>query len=264
MKKHIIGNMNFEKETENNRNYRVSPFETELFPIPKQIGLFVVGWAVFQLIASFFQFVCYLAFNEGGNLGLVEVLSKLNVSMIVNGGTYATLLVVLLLICMNDVKKLLPSFKHYQSYIAGIACVGAILVFNMLYTNFVDLFQTKITNNANQASLETIFDRYKVLSLLVFGLIGPICEELTYRVGLFSLSSRVSRFFGYFVTAIVFSLIHFNYDAATLTNELLNLPYYIFAAVAFSFTYEHYGFAGSVSAHVINNFMSLLLIRIIC
>ncbi|MBP5694703.1 MAG: CPBP family intramembrane metalloprotease, partial [Bacilli bacterium] len=103
---------------------------------------------------------------------------------------------------------------------------------------------------------------YPITCLFIFGLIGPICEEITYRVGLFSLLKRKNRALAYLVTIAVFALIHFNFsnDPATLLNEIINLPYYMFAAFAFSFAFDKFGFAASATAHISNNLISLFLV----
>ena len=103
---------------------------------------------------------------------------------------------------------------------------------------------------------------YIVFALIIFGLIGPICEELTYRVGLYSLTKRWNRTAAYIITPIVFGLIHFNWESLTiggntLVNELCNLPDYIVAGVLFSYYYEKGGFACSATAHVVNNLVAL-------
>ena len=137
--------------------------------------------------------------------------------------------------------------------------------FNALYSTFLQLIKVTSSDNANEASLQSLQDIYPLTCLIIFGIIGPICEEMTYRVGLFSLFKRKNKVVAYVVTIAVFALIHFNFslDPDTLVNELLNLPYYMFAAAAFSFTYDKFGFAGSVTAHISNNLLSLFLVKAI-
>ena len=185
--------------------------------------------------------------------------------MLVNATAYIGLLVTLLLIANKDLLKIIKSFKQWQSYLAGAICFASIIAFNIVYGNIVAILKTPVSDNANQAALETMDAAFPVISMVIFGFVGPICEELTYRVGLFSLLKRKNRFVAYFVTIIVFALIHFNYTTNTekLINEILNLPYYMFAAFAFSFTYDHFGFAGSVTGHIINNVFSLAMIKYI-
>lgn len=230
----------------------------------KQILLFLIGWLGFKGIAFGFEYfllkVTHTPFEEQA---IKEFLSKAQNSMIINASVYAILLITLLLIMFKDNLKLIESFKKYQAYIAGGICLVSIFVFNIVYGNILNIAGVKITDNNNEAGLVSITTVYPVASLVVFGFIGPICEELTYRVGLFSLGKRISKWVAYPVTIVVFTLIHVDFEAKNLANELLNIPYYAFAAFAFSFTYDKYGFAGSTTAHVLNNVISLTLVRFI-
>ena len=245
------------------------PLGTEPFPVKKQVLLFTVGWMGFKLIAVALQILVGGIAAAIKQVSFQKALSTYSVSLIINSLAYIILLTVLLLIAYKDSLKLTKSFKQYQSYIAGVVCVICIFAFNAQYSTFLSvlrtagILKTPVTNNVNQSSLETLESVFPFTSLIVFGFIGPICEELTYRVGLFSILKRRSRFTAYLVTIIIFALIHFNFSTTGLLNEILNLPYYAFAAVAFSFTYERYGFAGSMSAHIINNVISLVFVSVI-
>ena len=246
----------------NQKEYRLS---TEAFPLKKQILFFSLGWLGFQLIATVIQITIGGLYAYMHSVSLQDALRQYSVSMLVNATAYIGLLVTLLLIANKDLLKIIKSFKQWQSYLAGAICFASIIAFNIVYGNIVAILKTPVSDNANQAALETMDAAFPVISMVIFGFVGPICEELTYRVGLFSLLKRKNRFVAYFVTIIVFALIHFNYTTNTekLINEILNLPYYMFAAFAFSFTYDHFGFAGSVTGHIINNVFSLAMIKYI-
>ena len=256
-------NMQERKEV---KNYRLG---TEAFPIWKQITLFAVGWLGFQILALLYQaFIVGILRNALAN-GYIQSVDQYLLSMTINSITYIFLLIILLCISYIDIPKLLKSFKHWQSYLAGAICFAAIMTFNIQYNLFINTLRTigilknPVSDNINQASLVSLDKLYPLTSLIIFGFIGPICEELTYRVGLFSLCKRRSRALAYVITIIVFAFIHFNFDTKNLLNEILNLPFYAFAAAAFSFTYDHFGFAGSLTGHVINNVFSLAFVATI-
>lgn len=239
------------------------PLGTEMFPVKKQVWFLCLGWLGFQIAATLIQ-IFVGAFAAGLNhISVQEALREQSVSMIVNATAYIGLLTALLLIAYTDILKLVKSFKQWQSYLAGVICFASIIAFNIIYGNIVNLLKTPVTDNQNQQALETMDSLYPVASMVIFGFVGPICEELTYRVGFFSLLKRRSRVLAYILTIVLFAFIHFNYSTKYLVNELLNLPYYAFAAFAFSFTYERFGFAGSVTAHIINNVFSLSFIATI-
>ena len=231
-----------------------SKFGNRMIPATKQFIVFLTGWIGFQIIAAIIQLL----------LGSIETFSgasfeALASSIIVHTGAYLILLITLLAIINFDIPKLLTSFKHWQSYVAAALCFAAIFAFDMLYGLFLQLLPLKTGNNANEAGLEKIIEAFPIASLVIFGLVGPLCEELTYRVGLFSFFRRKNKVLAYIVTIVIFAFIHFDITATkdTIVNELLNLPIYMFAAFAFSFTYEKYGFAGSATAHIFNNIFAI-------
>ena len=237
-----------------------NPIGPEMFPIRKQIILFVVGWFGLQIIATVIQYLLV-----GANV-IIGNKQNYNLSILTNALGYIALCTTLLLISNKDLIRLTPSFKKYKSYIAGIVCFLSILAFSYVYSLLLYVLKINTTENANQTSLDNVSAKYFFTSLIVFGIIAPICEELTYRVGLFSLCRRRSKTFAYIVPPLVFALIHFNLDLSStkaFLNEVLNLPHYIFAGLAFSFTYDKFGFAGSVSAHIINNVLSLTIFTLI-
>ncbi|MBR3675120.1 MAG: CPBP family intramembrane metalloprotease, partial [Bacilli bacterium] len=115
--------------------------------------------------------------------------------------------------------------------------------------------------NENQDAINNIAKINVPLSILFLGFLGPICEELTYRVGLFNFTRRVNRIMGYVISAAIFGLIHIH-DYGSL-NEWLSYPSYLFAGLAFAFAYEKWGFGASTLAHVTNNVLSLLIVAIV-
>ena len=243
------------------KEYRLG---TEAFPLRKQFLYFGLGWLGFQIIATIIQVFVGGMYAYLNSVSLQDALRQYSVSMIVNATAYISLLVTLLLIGRRDLLKIIKSFKQWQSYLAGVICFASIFAFNIIYGNIVNILRP-VSDNANQASLEVMDAKFPIISMVVFGFVGPICEELTYRVGLFSLLKRKNRVLAYLLTIVVFAFIHFNFstNTETLINELLNLPYYMFAAFAFSFTYDRFGFAGSVTGHIINNVFSLAMIKYI-
>ncbi len=104
-----------------------------------------------------------------------------------------------------------------------------------------------------------------VFSFIVFGLIGPFCEEVTYRVGLFGFLGRFNKVVAYLGTALIFGFIHFGWSAiwspaypGHLVVELINLPPYIGAGAAFCFLYDRWGFGAAFLAHATNNVFSVI------
>ena len=256
--------MNWNREPEKSR------YGSQMIPAFKQLITFLVGWIGFRIFATFMQMIFIFVARATGE-SPNAVLSQFGTSMVINSICYIGLLIALTLIINFDLIKLLKSFKQWQSYLAGVICLVAIFAFNYAYGVTINILKEfkiiniPVSDNANEASLQSLQDVYPITCLFIFGIVGPICEELKYRVGLFSLLKRKNRAFAYWITIAVFALIHFNFSTnpTTLLNEILNLPYYMFAAFAFSFTYEKFGLAGSLTAHLLNNVVSLFLVSAI-
>ena len=112
----------------------------------------------------------------------------------------------------------------------------------------------------NQGTASSIATAYPIFAIVILGILGPICEEFAYRVGLFSFLRRVSPVLAYIGTALIFGLIHFDFTSKDLITELVYLPNYVFAGIMFSLLYEFGGIGASTTAHILNNLFSVLLI----
>ncbi len=120
-----------------------------------------------------------------------------------------------------------------------------------------------LEDNTNQDTITELTIDFPFLSIITFVFLGPIAEEITYRLGLFGLLHRYNRWIAFIVTALVFGFIHFDYGSANYMNELLNMPLYILAGVVFAYIYEREGFEVATLTHVINNGFSIMIIWII-
>lgn len=172
------------------------------------------------------------------------------------------------LLLWKDWGKLLQSFAKWKNVLLGIGFAAIIIVatvaYGMLVTNpvYEALGVDSGTTNANQGALNSAILASPIVSCLILSLVGPFCEELGYRVGLFGLSSRLGKVAGYIITIIVFALIHvsFSWESATeMVVELVNLPSYLIGGVLLTLAYDKFGFACSFSAHALYNLFSVLM-----
>ena len=225
----------------------------------KQVLLFVIGLVGLVLIEIVLQLlISSIAKIASPSDYAYETFSNSPMSaMLLNGLSYLSLAIIFIILLKDDTSELFKSFKNWKCYVAAGIGFAAIISFNLMYNLILNAANVLVEDNANESALNSIVTSFPMLSLLIFGIVGPICEELTYRVGLYSLVRRVNTIFAFIVTMIVFTLIHFDFTSATMTNELLNIPFYAFAAFVFTFLYEKFGLAASVSAHVTNNLFSI-------
>lgn len=233
-------------------NSRALPFNEVTFVNPFiEIALFFVGWL--------------------GLKGLVEIISRIlrdtvlngslpasDANMVLNYAVYGTLFIIMMGIVAIYLPKLCKSFTK-PDFLWGFIVYAVIFGFDIVWGNISRAIGATI--NENQDAINNIAKINVPLSLLFLGFLGPICEELTYRVGLFNFTRRVNRIMGYVISAAIFGLIHIH-DYGSL-NEWLSYPSYLFAGLAFAFAYEKWGFGASTLAHVTNNVLSLLIVAIV-
>lgn len=225
-------------------------------PYWQEILFFLVGWIGLNMLTVIMQFVfvwLYDKTNETPFLAAVTFTS------------YGLLFIGLLFLLWNKYQIVLKPFKKWLPYLVGVGIGVGMLLVSSAYSSLVSQF-TKVTDNENQNTIVSITKAYPALSIIFFAFIGPICEELTYRLGCFSFLARTKKWIAYLVCALIFGLIHFNFFAGSADgyiNELWNLPSYMIAGAILCFTYDYFGLSASISAHIVNNLISVVMILVV-
>ena len=216
-----------------------------------QIGLFLGGFALagMLIIEIIFTLLLKNAFTD-----------KTALESTVLSCTYITMLGGLgFIVFLTRRKHFLSKYTRKIDYIYGLAYMLTLILVSSLVSAFVALFH-EATDNVNQSTAVVFVKNYPLLAFFVIGILGPLCEELTYRVGLYSFLRRINKYLAFIVTIIVFALIHFDFDAIDMVNELWALPSYIVAGAILTLAYEHRGPACSMAAHVCYNIFAFLTI----
>ena len=244
---------------------------------PRQILYFVLGWLGFQVLGAIVGLLVQLGFvaaNPGATgTEIQEYASSVNGNTLIISITYAALIGVFALILglTKRFPRFAESFKDYRNYLWGLAGFAAVFAFQLLYgttTSYVLKVMGYVgeTVNANESTLRAMCRAFPAVCIIVFGLLGPMVEEIGYRVGLFGLAGRFGKVWGYILSSLVFGAIHFNWGAlwtpelqATLPVELLNLPGYIISGALLAFFYDRFGLAASYTAHALNNLVAILI-----
>lgn len=218
-------------------------------PIYKQLGLFLLGIVVLNLISFILGLALANTYEE----------TDPTFVLIVNLVRYLSVLAMMGVLLIKSYPKFKDCFCHFLPYVVGFSCGFLLIGLNIAYSNIVSLFYTTTTNQ-NQSLANSLVLNYPITSLFLLSLIGPTVEELTYRVGLFTFLSRTKKWIAYLVTIIFFAIIHFNFFATgdDIINELINLPVYAMAGAALCVLYDFFGLPASLLAHYVNNFLSIL------
>ena len=171
--------------------------------------------------------------------------------------TYGFLTVALLGVLGSDVLIIRNEAKLYKFFV-GIGFGLAVILIPAIYDTIINLFYPHGVN-ANEAGLRSFIPAYPYLSIIFLCILGPMCEELTYRVGLFGLL-RKKKWVAYLASILVFAFMHFDFTSKDMITELVNLPSYMISALIFAYAYDKFGFTTSWTAHMMNNLFAVVSI----
>ena len=227
---------------------KYAPYKNVNLGILKEL-LFVLAGNVFtlSLIATI---VSLILFN-------VNIVDRTCITEFVS---YSIIFALMITILRGDIKKYLPKFKNWVPYVVGVAVGLSVLLLDELYVRFVNIFYTT-GNGGNGTDIGKIVSIYPVASLFMFGFIGPMCEELTYRVGLFGSLKRWNRVWAYIISSLVFGFIHMKFQG-NIATEFILLPTYVFPGVMFALAYDMYDLPCSYTAHITNNLIAIISVII--
>ena len=214
----------------------------------KQAVIFVIGWAGLSIAATFASIIFGKTSYD---------------SLTINFFAYFTVLTFIGLLMSNNLRRIWPHFKNAYPYVVGLLGCLVLYLFSTLYGNLINMIHP-IEVSTNEQTADSFIVSFPVVAFMVIVIMGPVCEELTYRVGFFSLLYRVKPWIAYLASIILFGFIHFNFQSMgngdLFVNEMLNLPFYLFAGFLFCFLYHKWGLAASLSAHLLNNLLTFLLV----
>lgn len=236
------------------------------------MGLCLVGFLVANIVMAVFMMVNQVALDE-------NYLSALSVSQLkwLQSIQLALIFFLPALICFQLFRKrkqqmLIPSFRWSTFYIgtAMVVTVCAFPVINFLkYYNeqmvFPELFSSleatfrSWEDQANQA-IELMLSDHTLMgflgSILVIGVVAAVCEELFFRGMLQPILCRLFKnvHLGVWLTAIVFSAIHFQFFGF--------LPrLFIGALLGYMVVYSG-SLMPAIVSHLVNNVLAVILFYI--
>ncbi|MCH3976117.1 MAG: CPBP family intramembrane metalloprotease [Bacilli bacterium] len=225
--------------------------------------IFILGFLGLDILSIIFGNLSVFFVKQQGVIPLLVYQSSVDYLSMVNGLRYMAAFALL----FGLTYPLLPSFKkafrQKRTWIRGISYGLLAMIASTAYSIFINIvYKGGVTDNANQNAVVNVILSHPITSFIWIPFLGPIVEELTYRVGLFDGVRKINKFFAYLVVMLVFGFIHFDFTTTDLTNELLNLPSYFIAGIMFCYAYDHDGAPSSIVAHVLNNLFSYAAILI--
>lgn len=250
-------------------NIKAMNEDFNLFPVVKHILFFLVGWAGLSIIATIVISLFSLYYKSHGIDLSGNASLRMKISIATNLISYLLLTAFLLIIYgKNGIKRVFKEqFDNKHALLDGIAYGFLLLVVGSVIGITVNFLRGGNGGvNDNESEIRLMAKSAAIPMIIMTVILAPICEETTYRLGLFNIVRRKNRWAAYIVTSLVFALIHFTMPdqgsetfKADLINELWNLPSYIASGVILSRAYEkHQSIATSMIAHAINNFVAIM------
>ena len=241
-----------------------------------QIVLFLIGFAGLQILGFILVAileVTFMATHPGCTTEeITQYLQSTSANFTATALTYVIIFAVYFLIfaLRKRFKELFRSFANGKNYLfgalGGIAILGATMLNSLIINTFLYLAGFgEIGANNNETAIRAIAVAFPGLSIVLLGFVGPFCEELAYRVGLFGFMTRLGKLLGYSVSALIFGFIHFNWnalgsgDVTAIVTEFANLPGYVGSGLALAFLYDRLGLCSSYVAHAFNNVFSITM-----
>ena len=216
-----------------------------------QMGMFLIGFALTGMLFGQLFIGLFVSYTSW---------SKEVKSLVILSGAYILMLIGLLVVPLLTRRRLfLDRFKNGTDYIYGIAYAGTVVAVGSVVASIIALMY-KGDTNANQTEAELIINNYPIIAFVVLGIIGPLCEELTYRVGLYSFLRRINKYLAFAITVVVFALIHFDFTSENIVDELVSLPSYLSCGFILTLAYEHRGPACSMTAHIAYNLFACITV----
>lgn len=231
-------------------NYALTTQKNQENELPRKarLILFLIGFSYTGLliISLFWSSIAPVLFSTD---------SEINIA--IEFGTYATLLIAFICVCIRYRKYFVNELKQPYKYICGIICgIGIIIAEIIVSTLMAILFPSDI--NSNQEIINTLMNDYPTLMVIITVFMGPICEELTYRVGLYGLLREKNETLGFILSGFIFAFVHLSFIGTDIVAELSAFPVYLTISYLFNLTYKKFGFSGSLLAHMLINTISIL------
>ena len=168
---------------------------------------------------------------------------------------------------------LIPRVYYTAIAIYLLSIVTRIFIYILLKLfNLIDEDGKSLNEEGLEEDLAKTNYSYKLVLYIV--LIGPILEELVFRLILFRGISiigekigknnkfirRFIKFLAYLISSAVFAFGHFEFSFKVLISDFANFPFYFIMGIYLAIAYDYDGyFLAAVLTHILNNSVATLL-----
>ena len=207
----------------------------------------IIMLIIFTLFVPF-QIGLYILFGISllANVNLVE-------SEFVLSAIGFTVPAIVGIICFR--KEIIESFTYFkEKTILKIVSIPMVVLFTVIVEQAVMRFLATGQPENQEQLLETGAEIPLIFTLLVFGILGPILEEIIFR---YIILNRFSHYIGTaiasIISIIIFTLLH--------TNQLSDIAIYLPGAVILTAAYliSKRSLAYVMAIHILNNCLGFIL-----
>ncbi|HDR5105449.1 TPA: CPBP family intramembrane metalloprotease, partial [Bacillus anthracis] len=152
-------------------------------------------------------------------------------------------------------KEIIESFTYFkEKTILKIVSIPMVVLFTVIVEQIVMRFLATGQPENQEQLLETGAEIPLIFTLLVFGILGPILEEIIFR---YIILNRFSHYIGTAIASIIsitiFTLFH--------TNQLSDIAIYLPGAVILTAAYliSKRSLAYVMAIHILNNCLGFIL-----
>ncbi|KKZ99109.1 hypothetical protein B4147_3693 [Bacillus wiedmannii] len=152
-------------------------------------------------------------------------------------------------------KEIIESFTYFkEKTILKIVSIPVVVLFTVIVEQAVLRFLATGQPENQEQLLETGAEVPLIFTLLVFGILGPILEEIVFR---YILLNRFSHYIGTaiasIISIIIFTVLH--------TNQLSDIAIYLPGAVILTAAYliSKRSLAYVIAIHILNNCLGFIL-----
>ena len=175
---------------------------------------------------------------------------------------YAVALAFVIFFMRGFLKEDFNKLKEKKMYYLILIPVAAILFCGIaLLIDF--LVGLLVPSSNNQSTIEFIIKNGGAFPMIASVLLAPILEELIYRKAIFTLCKPYGVIAGYILSIVFFVLPHMlSSDMSNIGVWLLQcIPYFVSAfMLAFIYHKSNNNIYASISAHMLNNIIAVILV----
>ncbi len=152
-------------------------------------------------------------------------------------------------------KEIIESFTYFkEKTILKIVSIPMVVLFTVIVEQIVMRFLATGQPENQEQLLETGAEIPLILTLLVFGILGPILEEIIFR---YIILNRFSHYIGTAIASIISIIIFTLFHTSQLSDIAIYLPGAVILTAAYLISKRSLAYVMAI--HILNNCLGFIL-----